>query len=75
MDTKAWYASKTIWGVIISVVGKLVAVVMGYNISEAEAAQATDFVTTIIPLAISGVGDVLAWYGRVKADKAIGKAE
>lgn len=73
MDSKAWYASKTLWGVIISLVGKLVAVVMGIQISEADAAQATDFITTVIPLATSGVGDILAWYGRVKATSTIGK--
>ncbi len=68
MDKK-WYLSKTIWGVVISVVGKLVAVGFGVEVNEQDAAQLTDAVVALVGLGGSLVGDVLAIYGRSKVGK------
>jgi uncharacterized membrane protein len=73
MDNKSWYASKTIWGVVLSLGGKVVAGVFGVEVSEAETAQLTDSVVAFVSVLVSFVGDALAFYGRVKATKKIAK--
>ena len=73
MDNKAWYASRTLWGVIISVLGKAVAAVWGVEITEEDTVQVADAVTLVISTGVSFAGDMLAFYGRLKAKKAIGK--
>jgi hypothetical protein len=73
MDNKAWYASRTIWGVILSIAGKAVAAIFGYEITETDTAQLTDIVVAVVGGVASFVGDLLAWYGRIKATKKIGK--
>jgi hypothetical protein len=73
MDSKAWYASRTLWGVIISVLGKAVAGIWGVEITEEDTVQVADAVTLVISTSVSFVGDMLAFYGRLKAKKTIGK--
>ena len=81
-DVKAWYQSKTLWGVIVSAAGKVVASYYGLAVSEVDLGHATDAVVALansdsinaaIALGASFVGDAVAFYGRVKANKTIGK--
>ena len=81
-ETKRWYQSKTLWGVLISVVGKLGAVYFGVQVTDGDVNQATDAVVQLasadninsaIALGTSFVGDAFAYYGRLKAGKTIGK--
>lgn len=73
MESKKWYASKTLWGVILSAVGKVVGAIFGFEMTETGVAELTDMVVALVSFGVSFVGDALAWYGRVKADKKIGK--
>ncbi len=68
MDKK-WYLSKTIWGVLISVVGKLVAVIWGVEIDPAAATHITDTIVVVAGGIGSLAGDALAIYGRTKVGK------
>ena len=58
---------------IISVLGKAVAGIWGVEITEEDTVQVADAVTLVISTGVSFVGDMLAFYGRLKAKKAIGK--
>lgn len=71
-QTKQWYTSKTIWGVIISAGGKIVGMATGYEMSEDDTSQLVDLIIPMASFGVSFVGDILAWYGRVKAKKEIG---
>lgn len=71
-DSKSIFASKTFWGAVISVLGKLSGVVFGVEIGEDSVAQITDLTIAAVSFGTSFIGDVLAVYGRVKATKAIG---
>lgn len=82
IDTKTWYQSKTLWGVIVSAVGKLVAGYFSLTVTDVDLGHATDAVVALtnadslnaaIALGASFVGDAFAFYGRVKAEKTIGK--
>ena len=70
MDTsliKTWVSSKGVWGGIIAAAGG--ALSLGhYTLSPTDAAHAVDAVTGII----SGIGGLVAIYGRVVASKKIG---
>jgi len=81
-ETKKWYKSATLWGILISVVGKLVASYFGLTIAETDLQDASnavlavvnaDTLTAAIALATSFVGDGVAAFGRIKATKVIGK--
>lgn len=66
-DSKAWYASKAVWGGIIAVLAAI-AGAFGYVISP-------ELQTELANQIVAGagvVGGMLAIYGRVKAEKAIG---
>ena len=66
MEVKSLFASKTFWGVMVSLIGKLAAA-GGYTVMPEDEAT----ITAAISLLISGIGDALAVYGRVKATKPI----
>jgi hypothetical protein len=65
MDTKPWWQSKTIWGVLVAFIAQLLKG-RGVDIS-AEAPQLIDGILN----AVSLVGTILAIYGRVRASKLI----
>ena len=71
-QSKPWYTSKTIWGVLISLAGKAVAGVFGLEITEEDTVRFTDGIVPLISIAVSVGGDIFAWYGRVSATKEIG---
>lgn len=65
MDTKPWWQSKTIWGVVVALVAQVLKS-SGVDIS-AESPQLIDGILNVISL----IGTVLAIYGRVRASKLI----
>lgn len=66
METKKWYASKTIRAQIIAVASLGLTQVV--NIDEATQSQIVDTIMTIVWV----VSQVIAIYGRIVADKKIG---
>lgn len=85
MQTKPWYQSKTIWGILIAAVGYVLSEVL--KVPDVQLPPNADFeqlkaytdavkaaqgdVAVIVSQAISAVGTVLAIYGRVKAESSI----
>lgn len=67
-DTKSLFASKTLWGVAISLVA-LGLKSFGYEISAELQGEMVDTVLTVVQTA----GLVYAGYGRVVATKSVGK--
>ena len=61
-ETKAWYASKTIWGIVVAAV---VAVAASFGIEPAT--DLPDWVTTVIQV----IALAVAAFGRIVASKAI----
>jgi hypothetical protein len=71
---KAWWESKTIWGIIIAV-APVIASIFGIDLKELVTDNVNDTVNTANSLwneAITIVGVVVAWWGRVKARTKIG---
>lgn len=68
METKKWWESKAVWGGIIAV-GSAAAGLFGFTVDEATQEQAVGYVMAVVGAA----GGLLAIYGRVKAEKKIGK--
>lgn len=84
-NAKRLLTSRTIWGIIISVLGKISAGYFGVDVF-AESSEKlitgiekigmqSDLIYSGISLVVSGLGDVIATYGRVKATKVIGKPD
>ena len=82
IETKKWYKSATLWGILISVIGKLVASYFGLTIAETDLQDASnavlavvnaDTLTAAIALVASFIGDGVAFVGRIKSTKVIGK--
>lgn len=85
METKKWYQSKTIGGILLSLVGLAFAyfgIETGTELppnadveqikAYAEQIKAADGnISTIIGIGIAAVGYIMAFIGRVKADKKI----
>lgn len=66
-EPKPWYASMTVWGVIVSSVLKVAAVFLPW----VDPAWA-DTIVQYAPLAVSFVGDGLALLGRARAKQPLG---
>jgi hypothetical protein len=67
---KGFFESKAVWGGIIGLIGSTVG--LGhYTLSPADAASAVQAVTSIA----TGIGSLLAIYGRVVASKKIRAAQ
>lgn len=64
--TKKWYESKTIWGGIIALLAAL-AGAFGYAVDADTQASIIDLVTVVG----TGVGGLLAIFGRIKASKKV----
>lgn len=66
-DIKGFFESKAVWGGIVGLIGS--AVGLGhYTFSPGDAGHAVDALVSIA----TGVGSLLAIYGRVAASKKIG---
>lgn len=68
METKKWWESKTVWGGIVAVLAGG-AGLFGVSLAAEDKVYVIDALTAIA----SAVGGLLAVYGRVKADKKVGK--
>ena len=66
METKKWYASRTIWGGLIAV-GSAATGLFGIYVDEQTQAQITDLAL----VGAGAVGGLMAIFGRIKADKEI----
>lgn len=66
VETKKWYASKTVWGGLIAV-ASATAGLFGVYIDEQTQAQITDLAL----VGAGAVGGLIAIWGRIKADKEI----
>ncbi len=82
VETKSWYKSKTVIGIAISAIGKGVAMYYNLQIQDVELEAATEAVTALvnadtisaaIALSASFIGDIVAFYGRVKATAKVTK--
>lgn len=85
-SVKPWWQSKTIWGIVIALVGFVVSEVLKVpNVSLPENADfeqlqayaealkaAKGDVTVIISQVVAAVGAILGIYGRIKAEQKIG---
>lgn len=63
---KAWWASKTIWGGLITLLSVVLSV-LGYQMTTEDQEILVGAITAIM----GGVGGLLAIWGRVKASKPI----
>lgn len=72
METKAWYESKTIWGTLIAGVCLALNLLGVGEVSPEEQATLTNNIADIAILGGQIVGVVLAFVGRLSADKPIG---
>ena len=66
MNSKKWYASKTLWGAALAAVAGL-AGLFGYTVSPDEVANIEQAAVSIVSI----VGGLVAAYGRIAATKAI----
>jgi hypothetical protein len=66
-EVKTLTESKTFWGAIVALTGSALSL-SHYSLSPADAASAVDLLASIA----SGIGGLIAIYGRVKATKKIG---
>ena len=71
MDEKPWYASKTLWGVFMTVLSFLSVWVWGTTITEDEKSVIIDSLTVLAGTVGVLFGSVLAIYGRIKASKTL----
>ena len=65
-EVKSVFASKTVWGGVVAILPPALSLV-GVDLSPQDAQGIVEHVDTII----SGIGGLLAIYGRVTATKAI----
>ena len=69
-QTKPWYASKTIWGAIVTILSLLLSL-KGIKIDEQTKQLLIDQGTAMVTAVGAFVGSILAIYGRIKAEKRI----
>ncbi|MHB8122576.1 MAG: hypothetical protein ACYDG4_10525 [Desulfuromonadaceae bacterium] len=67
-DNKAWWQSKAVWGGLVAL-GSAVAGAFGIYVEAQTQAQIVDYVI----VGAGAVGGLFAIYGRLKANKTIGK--
>ncbi len=70
-QTKPWYASKTIWGAIVTIVSLLLSL-KGIQIDEKTKQLLIDQGTAAVTAVGTLIGSIMAIYGRIKAEKKIG---
>jgi len=63
-----WYASKTVWGGIVALLAGI-AGIFGYAVD----LDTQNEIAALAVAAIGSVGGLVSIYGRVKAEKKIGK--
>ena len=66
MDTKPWWQSKTIWGVIVTFLTQILKP-FGINLTDADSAELVNHLLNLV----SFIAAIIAIYGRVRASKPI----
>jgi hypothetical protein len=69
-ETKPWYASKTIWGAIVTIVSLLLSL-KGIQIDEKTKQLLIDQGTAAVTALGAFIGSLMAIYGRIRAEKKI----
>ena len=72
MNTKQWWLSKTLWGIVIAIIATGLQMTGVVSISDIEQAGLVDRLIVIADLLAQLFGFILAIYGRVAAKHAIG---
>ena len=72
MNTKQWWLSKTLWGLLIAIIATGLQMTGVVSISDIEQAGLVDGLIAIADLLAQLFGFILAIYGRVVAKHAIG---
>lgn len=67
-DVKSLFQSKTLLGIAVSALGKILSAFFGVTIDDQTEAQ----LLSLVSLAISFGGDAIAVFGRIKATKRLG---
>jgi hypothetical protein len=70
MDSKPWYQSRAIWGGIVAIASPAIAFAAHVTIGQGDIASAADALASIG----SGIGGLIAIYGRIKATRLIAPA-
>lgn len=73
-ESKPFYLSRSLWGVIITLLSGLVGSIFGIEVDADTQAWLVDQTVAVISGAFGLAGLMLAAYGRLKALKRIGKA-
>jgi hypothetical protein len=66
-QSKPWYASRTVWGGLVAVAAPVIGMMLHVTVGVGDQAVLVDALTGIG----SGVGGLIAVYGRVKATEKI----
>lgn len=69
METKKWYESITIWGGVVAIGSAVANAAFGVYIDE----QTQNEIAQNIMTVVGAIGGIAAIYGRLKAEKKIGK--
>jgi len=67
-NTEPWYQSRVTWGAIIAVAGGI-AGIAGYSVDVDDQAQIVNGIVGIT----TAIGGLIAWYGRWRAKKPLGR--
>lgn len=67
VNNKQWWASKTLWGILVSIIATAFQLFGVVNISDIEQGQLTDKIIVLADLIAQFIGFVLAIYGRIVA--------
>ena len=71
-DTKGWYASRGVWGSVVTVASIAFALIYGTQIdADTQKTLADQIVALVTAIGTLG-GSIVALYGRLKATKRIG---
>lgn len=67
-ESKSWWMSKTVWGGVVALIGGILGV-FDYTLAPEDQALILEIAAGIT----TGVGGIVAIWGRTKASKTIGK--
>lgn len=71
METKKWYASKTVWGGILVIVSLILRALNISELTPEEQSQIVDKIVSVVNIGMESIGAVLVIIGRIKAEKKL----